>query len=206
MNPELVSKTHFTIGVGELERFISRDQIPKEFGGDEDWEYQYVEPSLDEGRKLQDFAGRNAILADRLALAEQFQECTMTWLWTSSLRDWIGAAAANYRRNELIEELRLNYWRLDPYVRAPSHLDRIGVIVGDGVGTVHFPSPPKPAITPSPVTAPLSALVEEKEEDDFDLSYFDEDDESEDSIEVFQAVKMPSLQMVDRAHVRLITV
>jgi hypothetical protein len=215
MNADLVSKTHFTMNVNDLERFISRDQIPKELGGNENWEYRYVEPSLNEDEKLHDFSTRSTILADRLALAEQFQDATMTWLWTSSLRDWIGTAAATCRRDELIEKLRLNYWRLDPYIRARTQLDRTGVIVSDGGGPAHFyPSSQKPE--PTALPAPPLAVhyvcpdppnpVDEQAEEDVELSYFDDDDESELAIEVFETVQMPAVQMIDRSNVRLITV
>ncbi|KAF4966776.1 hypothetical protein F66182_17953 [Fusarium sp. NRRL 66182] len=54
------------------------------------------------------------------------------------MRDRIGLAVQEDRRAQLIEELRLNFWKLDPFIRARCQLDREGIIVSDGIGTIDF--------------------------------------------------------------------
>ena len=48
MDPVVASKVHFTRSVNDLDKFIPRDQIPRELAGDEDWEYKYIEPEENE--------------------------------------------------------------------------------------------------------------------------------------------------------------
>ena len=58
MDPVVASKVHFTKSVADLDKFISRTQIPRELKGDEDWQYEYVEPKKDENAIMKDTATR----------------------------------------------------------------------------------------------------------------------------------------------------
>ncbi len=130
LDPVVAAKVHFLSGAKGLEQLIPREHIIKELGGDEDWEYDYVEPKLHENDKLPDTETQNAIFEVRKKLGDDLFSLTLEWIaypQTDSL---------NSRRNEVIKKLRDNYWTLDPYVRARTILDRTGVIKGGG--TVDF--------------------------------------------------------------------
>src|SRR2546421_5116291 len=43
LDPVVAGKVHFVKNVEELEKFVPKNQIPAELGGDEKWEYEYVE-------------------------------------------------------------------------------------------------------------------------------------------------------------------
>lgn len=126
LDPVVASKVHFLSGVQGLEKLIPREHIIKELGGDEDWEYEYIEPKPHENDKLRDTETRNAILADRKKLGDDLFSLTSEWISNPQ------ADSLNSRRNEVIKQLRDNYWTLDPYVRARTILDRTGVIKGGG--------------------------------------------------------------------------
>lgn len=127
LDPVVAAKVHFLSGVKGLEQLIPREHIIKELGGDEDWEYYYMEPKLHENDKLQDTETRDIILEDRKKLGDDLFSLTSEWI-ADSQADYLTS-----RRSEVIKQLRDNYWTLDPYVRARTILDRTGVIKGGNV-------------------------------------------------------------------------
>ncbi|KUL83260.1 hypothetical protein ZTR_10457 [Talaromyces verruculosus] len=145
MNDSLVSKVHFTKTLDDLERFIPRSNIPPDLGGTDDtYEYHYIEPDMNdraENLSLDVHSPTREFLASqRQRIGEDLLEATRLWLQTIAMRDGIGLAVQQDRRAELIEELRLNFWKLDPFIRARCQLDREGIIVSDGIGTIdHYP-------------------------------------------------------------------
>lgn len=136
LDPVVASKIHFCSNVDELSEFIPRKNISKELGGDEDWEYTYVEPREGENDKMKDLASRDRIESERRALVEKYQTETVKWAK--------GEAGSAEQRAILRKELLENYWTLDPFVRARTLYDRIGVI-GAGGNMDFYPSAAAPA-------------------------------------------------------------
>jgi hypothetical protein len=132
IDPRLVERIHFTRSVEDLEKFMDRDQIITELGGDEDWEYEYIEPEPDENQAMDDLAARDTLLAERQSLGEDFIAATSRWVSAAQTGDPVQIDEATAHREEIIEQIRLNYWNLDPYVRARNNLDRTGVIQEGG--------------------------------------------------------------------------
>ncbi|KAL1956304.1 hypothetical protein VTO42DRAFT_7477 [Malbranchea cinnamomea] len=124
MDPVVVSKVHFTKSLEEVEQFVPRSDIPKSMGGDDDYEYEYIEPVPGENEKMKDTATRDSLLAARLQYASEFQDATMAWIDAAPGE----GKDIKEKRHALAEKLRENYWQLDPYVRARSMLDRQGVL------------------------------------------------------------------------------
>ncbi|KAJ2982963.1 hypothetical protein NQ176_g1046 [Zarea fungicola] len=130
LDPVVAAKVHFTNGRSGLEEFIAPSQIPKELGGDEDWEYSYIEPVEGENSSMEDTATRDAILKERGVLVKDFEEATKVWLRDG---DSESATKAEESRNTIARQMKDNYWKLDPYIRARSVYDRQGVIGSGGV-------------------------------------------------------------------------
>lgn len=127
LDPVVAAKVHFTNNVDDLTDYIPRSQIITELGGDEKWEYKYVEPSPGENKAMEDMSKRKELMANRQKHVEEYEQKTFEWLQgkdTKSDRDAISKALAE------------NYWQLDPYIRARSLYDRTGMIQPDG--TLNF--------------------------------------------------------------------
>ncbi|KAK8927538.1 hypothetical protein H634G_05203 [Metarhizium anisopliae BRIP 53293] len=132
LNKELTSKVKFTYGKKGLRRWIAPDQLIRELGGEEDWEYTYVEPEPDENAVMNDTETRDRLLGERMVLALKFEELTKEWVMNAQLSE--KAREICDRRNQCVADLAANYWELDPYVRARSLYDRLGYFRGaDGV-------------------------------------------------------------------------
>ncbi|KAK4034537.1 hypothetical protein C8A01DRAFT_18697 [Parachaetomium inaequale] len=114
-----------------MEEFIPLKHIPKDLEGDEDWTYQYVEPAEGENAKLADAATRDRLLAAREALYKEYESATLEWIRNAG-EDKAAAEEIKARRNAIADRLREDYWNVDPYVRARSYYDRIGVLLPGG--------------------------------------------------------------------------
>ena len=104
----------------------------KEYGGQDDWKYEYEEPSDTENIHMQDTITRDRLLAERSILSRRFEELTSEWIMNAQGSEREKETKA--RRDQAARDLAANYWQLDPYVRARSLYDRQGCFRGaDGV-------------------------------------------------------------------------
>lgn len=140
MDPVIVSKIHFTNSVADLEKFIAPEHIVKELKGKEEWEYEYIEPVEGENAKMADTATRDALTAERQRIGDDLLSVTGEWIEAAKADKKQQEAEVKARRADVAEELRLNYWKLDPYVRGRNCLDRTGVI-RQGGKIDFYPSP-----------------------------------------------------------------
>jgi hypothetical protein len=129
LDPVVAAKVHFTNNRSELEEFIHPGQILKELGGDENWEFDYVEPVAGENDAMKDTASRDRLLEARQKIVNDFESATEDWINKPE-----GPEASNIKaeRTKLAAQLRENYWELDPYLRARSLYDRQGAIQKGG--------------------------------------------------------------------------
>ncbi|KHJ34916.1 putative phosphatidylinositol transfer protein csr1 [Erysiphe necator] len=134
LDPVVASKVQFTNTIEEMEEYINRSQIVKELGGDEDWDYQYVEPVPGENDIMNDTDGRDKLLTEREKIIKDYEDATREWIRAASA----DRSAMNKKRLEIANSLRENYWKVDPYLRARTYYDRIGVINPGGVIN-HYP-------------------------------------------------------------------
>lgn len=140
MDPVVASKVHFTRSVADLDKFIPRNKIPKEFSGDEKWSYEYVEPLKDENMVMKDTATRDSLMYDRMMIGIRMLAATAAWVSATSVSDGkkevkneiSKVEELNLRRESVIEEFRVNYWNLDPYIRARAFIDRTGILLPGG--------------------------------------------------------------------------
>jgi len=129
LDPVVASKVNFTNSATDLEEFIARDHILKELGGEEDWTYQYIEPVVGENSKMADTETKERLLNERQKLVDKYEQATLDWIENSNAPT---VSDVKTERNRLANELREDYWRLDPYVRARTVYDRMGMIQEGG--------------------------------------------------------------------------
>ena len=122
---------HFTSGAKEISKYIAPEHLVGDLGGTDPWEYEYVPPVDGENAKMEDTATRDKLLARRKELATLFEDKTREWAAVAA-GDKAKAEAIKAQRDELAKELAENFWELDPYLRARSLYDRLGVFDGNG--------------------------------------------------------------------------
>ncbi|KAJ5894975.1 hypothetical protein N7495_006666 [Penicillium taxi] len=132
MDPEIAAKVQFTNSADDIAKYIDRDNFPKEIGGTDEWTYKYIEPEENENAKMEDTTTRDALCEERRQISEEFLAATIDWIKVTDSKDESLTKSVESRRDDLIERLRSNYWKLDPYVRARMCLDRVGVVKSEG--------------------------------------------------------------------------
>lgn len=125
LDPVVASKVHFTNSPAEMEAYVPSSQIIKELAGGEDWTYKYVEPVKGENDSMKDTATRDGLLDARALVVKEYEKATVEWIHSTG-------ADVKTKRNELANQLREGYWVLDPYLRARSVYDRVGMIEKGG--------------------------------------------------------------------------
>ncbi|CAH0046966.1 unnamed protein product [Clonostachys solani] len=126
LDPVVAAKVTFTRNDSELQEHIDKDNLQTAYGGNDEWEYNYIEPSHGDDPLLGKEDEKAAIQEDHDDLANQFETHTIEWLALHP--DTPEAKSISAKRDELAEKLRANYWRLDPYIRATTYYHRAGVI------------------------------------------------------------------------------
>ncbi|KAG9192239.1 hypothetical protein G6011_10973 [Alternaria panax] len=148
LDPVVASKVHFAKTVDELSNYVPKSQIPTELGGDEKWEYKYPEPVPGENDKMADEKPKQELHSERQQMVDKYETTVLEWVHAGD-----GAPAEEKRkeRDAVAEELRQNYWKLDPYIRARSLYDRVGILQ-DGGKLDFYGKAPEPAATPAKAT------------------------------------------------------
>lgn len=146
LDPVVASKVHFTKTTEELEQYIHRSHILKELGGDEDWDFKYIEPVPGEDEALNDTARLAGLQAERDETVKQYEELTKIWVGAEGQE----SDSTKAERTKLAKKLETGYWCIDRHLRGRTVYDRTGILGPDG-GLDFYP-----AKKPSP-TAPTSA-------------------------------------------------
>jgi hypothetical protein len=140
----VAAKVHFTNNRQEMEEFIEASRMMKELDGDEEYLYEYIEPVPGENDIMKDTETRDKLLAERQAIIDQYEKATLEWLKSGGVL----SEELKARRNKLAEEFRATYWKLDPYLRAKSFYDRVGIFNPGGVVKFYPEEDVKPAAEP----------------------------------------------------------
>ncbi|CAG7557500.1 unnamed protein product [Fusarium equiseti] len=122
LDPVVASKIHFTNGTKGLLKFIPKSNLQKSYGGEDPWEYKYVDPVPGENERMQSEEKKTKIQLERQELIDQFTQLTTEWIASE------GDVELGARRDEMAQLLQLNYWKLDPYVRSSTYYHRVGVV------------------------------------------------------------------------------
>lgn len=125
LDPVVASKIHFTKSASDLEQFVEKKHIPKDLGGLDDYDFEYVTPTKsNSSRKVRDET-YDKLLARREQLILTFLQTTIAWLEAKTEAEstkWLDA------KIQLGGELAQNYIQLDPYIRERGPFDRNGAI------------------------------------------------------------------------------
>ncbi|KAM3436188.1 hypothetical protein MY4824_004493 [Beauveria thailandica] len=134
LDPVVASKVHFTNGAKEIAEYIAPEQLVSDLGGTNPWEYEYVPPVDGENDCMEDAATRDALMSRRKELAAAFEDRTREWARVAAASGPKApeTAKVSAERDAIAKQLAANFWDLDPYLRARSLYDRLGVFQGNG--------------------------------------------------------------------------
>ncbi|KAG0206005.1 hypothetical protein BGX28_002507 [Mortierella sp. GBA30] len=123
LDPVVATKFVFTRNNAELHKVIPRDHLAIiHYDGLDDWKYQYVPAKEGENECMKDLTTKEELLNERHALETKFDVMTRAWIKEAGGKN-------SDERHEIGKELREQYTRMSPYVRATNLYKRWGVVV-----------------------------------------------------------------------------
>ncbi|KAG0089956.1 hypothetical protein BGZ92_003928 [Podila epicladia] len=121
LDPVVASKFVFTRNNAELHKVIPRERLPiTHYDGLDDWTYKYVPGTANENAPQKDLVKKEELLTERHGLENKFDAATRAWI-----KNIDGKNSSD--RDDIAKELREQYTRLTPYVRAANLYQRWGV-------------------------------------------------------------------------------
>lgn len=73
LDPVVAGKVHFVKHPKDLQEFVPVSQIPVDMGGEEKWEYQYVEPKEGENHLLKEEGASEGLLSERQGIVKSYE-------------------------------------------------------------------------------------------------------------------------------------
>ncbi|GJJ68145.1 hypothetical protein EMPS_00491 [Entomortierella parvispora] len=127
LDPVVASKFVFTRNNAELHKVVPRERLPIiHYDGLDDWKYEYVPAVPGENDRMKDTVKKEELLAERHGLEISFDEATRAWIKNLDGKN-------SEQRDEIAVQLREQYTRMTPYVRAVNLYQRWGVAVNGEV-------------------------------------------------------------------------
>ncbi|KAG0313512.1 hypothetical protein BGZ99_008844, partial [Dissophora globulifera] len=122
LDPVVATKFVFTRNNEELHKVIPRERLPiTHYDGLDDWKYEYVPATAGENAAMEDVAKKEELQKERHGLETKFDAATREWI-----KNMIGKNSSEH--DEIAQELREQYTRMTPYVRAKNLYQRWGVV------------------------------------------------------------------------------
>ncbi|KAF9912137.1 hypothetical protein EC991_000547 [Linnemannia zychae] len=127
LDPVVTAKFVFTRSNADLHRVIPRERLPiVPYDGLDDWKYEYIPIQEGENDCRNDIVKRDALVNERHELERQFEEVSKQW---SQRMD----GSHSTERDQIAAQLKEQYARLWPYVRAANMYQRWGAALPTGV-------------------------------------------------------------------------
>lgn len=130
----VASKINFTRRTRDLLKYIPQENLQTDYGGGDSWDYEYIEPEACDDERLEDVETRDEIQKERNELILEFDRETAQWASMGTDSPSISEKQSN--RKDVADQIRQNYWKLDPYIRARTYHQRVGIV--DEEGNVDF--------------------------------------------------------------------
>ncbi|KAG0380299.1 hypothetical protein BGX24_009105 [Mortierella sp. AD032] len=135
LDPVVASKIRFTRNDKELTEIIDANHLPSKYdGGKDQFTYQYIPVQAGENDRMKDAETKERLLEEWKAIMWKFEALTREWIDCKKVD---GARAEDVIENErtsLAKELRVAYFKLDPYIRSRNlyHRSEHPVLQADG--------------------------------------------------------------------------
>lgn len=135
LDPVVASKIRFTRTDKELTEIIDADHLPTKYdGGRDQYTYQYLPVTAGENDRMKDAETKERLLEEWKAIMWKFEALTREWIACKKTEGARSEEVIEAERLALTKELRVAYFKLDPYIRARNlyHRSEHPVLQADG--------------------------------------------------------------------------
>ncbi|PWN53091.1 hypothetical protein IE53DRAFT_384440 [Violaceomyces palustris] len=135
LDPVVRSKVKFTKKPSDMD-LVPPERLAKIMGGENQTEFEFVEPKEGENDLVKDQEGRKRTWGKYMSLAKEYENVTKQWC-ASGGKD----ADVNAQRELLVKKLRLAQFECEPYFRGLTVYHRNGTLDGQGIVTWEYEQP-----------------------------------------------------------------
>ncbi|KAF9428215.1 hypothetical protein BGZ94_003075 [Podila epigama] len=135
LDPVVASKIRFTRSDQELTEIIEANHLPDKYdGGKDKYKYEYIPVVPGENDRMKDTETKERLLEEWRAIMWKFEALTREWINCNKTEGARSEEVIEAERLALSKELRVAYFKLDPYIRARSlyHRSEHPVFQADG--------------------------------------------------------------------------
>ncbi|KAI1321474.1 hypothetical protein EDD11_005165 [Mortierella claussenii] len=119
LDPVVVSKIRFTRHDKDLTETINAQHLPTKYnGGEDNFEYKYIPPQQGENDRMQDTATKEQLMEEWKAIMWKFEALTREWIECNHKEGARPEEEIEAERLQLTKDLRVAYYKLDPYIRS----------------------------------------------------------------------------------------
>ncbi|KAG0308259.1 hypothetical protein BGZ98_008519 [Dissophora globulifera] len=135
LDPVVATKIRFTRTDKELTEIIDAEHLPTKYeGGKDQFEYKYIPVAAGENDRMKDTETRDRLLEEWKAILWKFEALTREWIECNKKEGSRPEAVIEEERLQLTKDLRVAFFKVDPYIRARTlyHRSEHPVLQADG--------------------------------------------------------------------------
>ncbi|KAG0017543.1 hypothetical protein BGZ81_010700 [Podila clonocystis] len=135
LDPVVASKIRFTRSDQEMTEVIDANHLPNKYdGGKDQFKYEYIPVVAGENDRMKDTETKERLLEEWKAIMWKFEALTREWIACKKVEGARSEEVIEAERLAITKDLRVAYFKLDPYIRARSlyHRSEHPVLQADG--------------------------------------------------------------------------
>ncbi|KAK5805588.1 CRAL-TRIO domain-containing protein [Linnemannia elongata] len=141
LDPVVASKVRFTRKDQDLLEFIPANHLPTQYkGGLNKFKYSYPHAKAGENKAMEDTETKERLVAEWKATFWKFEALTREWIkvGTKEATSTRTEAEIEAEREQVAKDLRVAFFKMDPYIRARNMFHRSNPPVASADGSVHW--------------------------------------------------------------------
>ncbi|KAF8985390.1 hypothetical protein BGZ46_004502 [Entomortierella lignicola] len=135
LDPVVVSKIRFTRSDADLMEYIDASHLPDKFdGGLDTYSYKYFPVVPGENDRMKDTATKERLTQEWKAIMWKFEAVTREWIACEKTEGARPMSVIEAERSQIVKEIRVAFFKLEPYIRARTiyHRTERPVMQADG--------------------------------------------------------------------------
>lgn len=131
LDPVVASKVQFINNAKALSEFIDINTIPKHMGGNNPHQFAWHDPPAPQALSSEQSAKKEKLLLERNKILDEYLDLTRNYS-ADIIQKGSSLEKQQERRHALVQDLEVNYWQLDPFVRGKVYIDYAGLLQEGG--------------------------------------------------------------------------
>ena len=141
LDPVVAAKVVFTRKDEDLIQYIPATHLPNHYkGGQDKFKYKYIRSKSDENKCMDDVETKDRLVAEWKATFWKFEALTREWIavGTTDATSKRTEAEIEKEREQCAKDLRVAFFKMDPYIRARNMFHRSTPPIAEADGSINW--------------------------------------------------------------------